>query len=79
VRQPIGQLRCLPEIVLYASGPSPFRVDLPLEKAPSRIGVSAVYRVTPDVRAPDSTGPQGTPIAEGACSPSWYPNPVYGQ
>jgi hypothetical protein len=79
VWQPIGQLRCLPEIVLYASGPSPFRVDLPLEKAPSRIGVSAVYRVMPDVRAPDSAGPQETLTAEDACSPSWYPNPVYRQ
>jgi hypothetical protein len=69
----------LPEIILYASGPSPFRVDLPLEKAPSRIEVSAVYRVTPDVRAPDSAGPQGTLTAEDACSPSRYPNPVSRQ
>jgi hypothetical protein len=69
----------IPEIMLYASGPSPFQVDLPLEKGSSRIDVSAVYRVTPDVGAPSSAGPQETLAAEDACSPSKHPNPLNRQ
>ena len=67
----------VPEVVLYRSGPSPFQVDLSLEKPPSRIDVSAEYRMTPTVNAPDSAGPQGTLTAEDACAPSKHPNPSY--
>jgi hypothetical protein len=67
----------LPEIILYASGPSPFQVDLQLEKTPTRIDLSAVYQVTPDVSAPSSVGPQGNLAADDICAPSRYPNPLY--
>jgi len=67
----------LPEIILYASGPSPFQVDLQLEKTPTRIDLSAGYRVTPSVSAPDSAGPQENLAAEDVCAPSRYPNPLY--
>jgi hypothetical protein len=67
----------LPEIILYASEPSPFQVDLQLEKTPTRIDLSAVYRVTPSVSAPDAAGPQENLGAEDVCAPSRYPNPLY--
>ena len=67
----------LPEIILYASGPSPFRVDLQLEKTPTRIDLSAVYQVTPGASAPDSAGPQENLAAEDVCAPSRYPNALY--
>ncbi len=66
----------LPEIILYAAGPSPFQIDLRLENAPSRIDISATYQVTPDLGAPSSTGPQGSLIVEDACSPSRNLNAV---
>lgn len=67
----------LPEIILYAHDPSPFQVNLPLEKAPSRIQLSALYRLTPDVNAPDSAGPQRVLLIEDACSPTQNLNPLY--
>ena len=67
----------LPEIILYASEPSPFQVDLQLEKTPTRIDLSAEYRVTPSVSAPDSAGPQENLAADDVCSPSRYPNALY--
>jgi hypothetical protein len=69
----------LPDIILYASGPSPFQIDLSLEKAPSRIDISAHYRVTPDVSSPNSAGPQGSLSVEDVCSPSRHPNSSYRQ
>lgn len=67
----------LPEIILYASGPSPFQVDLQLEKTPTRIDLSAVYQVTPDVSAPNTAGPQDNLVADDVCTPSRNPNPLY--
>ncbi len=66
----------LPEIILYAAGPSPFQIDLGLENAPSRIDISAAYQVAPDLSAPSSAGPQGDLIVEDACAPTRYPNTV---
>ena len=66
----------LPEIILYAAGPSPFQIDLPLENTPSRIDISAAYIVTLDLSAPSTAGPQGSLIVEDACAPTRYPNPV---
>lgn len=67
----------LPEIILYASGPSPFQVDLQLEKAPTRIDLSAVYQVTPSVSAQASPGSQENLAADDVCEPSRHPNPLY--
>ncbi len=67
----------LPEIILYASGPSSFQVDLQLEKTPTRIDLSAVYQMTPDVSAPSSVGPQENLAADDVCAPARYPNPLY--
>lgn len=39
--------------------------------------MQAVYRVAPDVRAPDSAGLQGSLAAEDACAASTHPNPLY--
>ena len=69
----------LPEIILYASEPSPFQVDLQLEKTATRIDLSAGYRVTPSVGAPDSAGPLENLAADDVCSPSRYPNALYRQ
>jgi hypothetical protein len=69
----------LPEIMLYASGPSPFQIDLPLEKSPSKFQVSALYRTTPDLSAPSSVGPQGSLVIEDACAPTQHPNTLYRQ
>ncbi len=67
----------LPEIMLYAHDPSPFQVNLPLEKAPSQIQLSALYRLTPDVSAPDSAGPQRVLLIEDACAPTQNLNTLY--
>jgi len=58
----------LPEIILYAAGPSPFEIDLPLESAPSRIDILTAYQVT--------AGPEGGLTLEDACAPAQYPNPI---
>jgi hypothetical protein len=67
----------LPEIILYASGPSPFQVDLQLEKTPTQIDLAAAYQITPSVAAPSSAGPQENLSAADACAPSAFPNPLY--
>jgi hypothetical protein len=66
----------LPEIILHESGPSPFQVDLQLEKTPTRIDLSAAYQVTPSVGAPNFAGPQGNLAADDVCAPSRFPNPL---
>jgi hypothetical protein len=67
----------LPEIILNANEPSPFQIDLPMEKTPARIDVLAVYRVTPDLTAPSTAAAQHSFTVEDACSPSLHPNPLY--
>jgi hypothetical protein len=69
----------LPEIILYAHDPSPFQIDLPLEKAPTQIQVSAVYRLTPDVSAPNSAGPQRALLVADACAPTQNLNTLYNK
>jgi hypothetical protein len=67
----------LPEIILYASGPSPFQIDLQLEKTPTRIDLSAVYQVTPSVSAPNTAGPQENLAADDVCAPAQNPNALF--
>ncbi|HSD50422.1 MAG TPA: hypothetical protein VLG48_03360 [Candidatus Methylomirabilis sp.] len=66
----------LPDTMLYGHDPSPFQIDLPLEKTPSRIDLTARFQVTPGPIAP---GAAGTPVSlavEDACAPGRHQNTV---
>ncbi len=66
----------LPDTMLYGRDPSPFQIDLPLEKTPSRIDLTARFQVTPGPIAPGAPGIPGLLPVEDACSPGRHQNAV---
>ncbi len=66
----------LPDTILYGRDPSPFQIDLPLEKTPSRIDLAARFQVTPGPGALGASGTPGLLTVEDACSPGRHQNSV---
>jgi hypothetical protein len=66
----------LPDTILYGHDLSPFQIDLPLEKTPSRIDLTARFQVTPGPIAPGAPGTPGTLAVEDACAPGRHQNTV---
>ncbi len=66
----------LPDTMLYGPDPSPFQIDLPLEKIPSRIDLTARFQVTPGPIAPGASGTPGLLTVEDACAPGRHQNAV---
>jgi hypothetical protein len=66
----------LPNVMLYGRDLSPFQIDLPLEKTPSRIDLSGEYQWTPNPNSPTLSGPPEGLTVEDACAPTRHPNTV---
>ena len=66
----------LPDTMLYGRDPSPFQIDLSVEKTPSRIDLTARFQVTPGPIAPGAPGIPGLLPVEDACSPGRHQNAV---
>jgi hypothetical protein len=66
----------LPDTILYGRDPSPFQIDLPLQKTPSRIDLMARFQVTPGPIDPGAPGIPGLLTVEDACAPGRHQNTV---